>query len=92
VHGWVALLGSVAAIAIILTALGIMLGMVKFADALKYLGAILVVAIVLMLLPGLTMCAWLGMSLMQQIALIVIGIALWQLSRRQQRSRNNKSR
>jgi hypothetical protein len=80
-HDWVALLGSLAMIALILTALGLMVGTVKPADAVKHIGAILGIVIVLMLTPGILANAWSGMSLWQQIALVTIGIGLWQWRR-----------
>ena len=77
-HVWVALLGSLAMIVLILTAFGLMLGIVKPANAPKHIGTILGLAITAMLLPGVLVSAWSGMSLWQQIALVAIGIALWQ--------------
>ena len=89
-HGWVALTGSVATIALILTAFGIMLGIVKPADVLKHVGAILGIVIVLMLIPGVLVSAWSGMSLWQQIALVAIGIGIWQWRRSRQQTRKKK--
>jgi hypothetical protein len=86
---WVALLGSLAMIALILTAFGLMLGIVKPANAPKHIGAILGLTITLMLLPGVFVSAWLGMSLWQQVALVAIGIGIgiwqWRRPRRQPR-------
>ena len=76
-HGWVALTGSLATIALILTASGIMLGIVKPADVLKHVGTILGIVIVLMLIPGVLVSAWSGMSLWQRIALVAIGFVVW---------------
>ena len=59
-QAWVALTGSLAMIAIILTALGLMVGVVKPADAARHLGAILGMVIVLMFAPGLVMSGWLA--------------------------------
>jgi len=90
-HGWVSLLGSLAIIAIILTAIGLMLGIVKPADAPKHIGAILVIVIGLMVVPGILANAWSAMSLWQQIALLAIGIGVfwWLRPRRQPRKRND---
>lgn len=84
-HGWMVLLGLFATIALILTALGILLGIVKPADALKHLGTILDLVIALILIPSVLMSAWSDMSLWQQIALIAIGIGVrrWRQPRRQ---------
>ena len=88
-HGWVVLLGSLAMIALVLTAFGIMLGTVKPADAVKHAGAFLGIVIVLMLIPGILVNAWSGMSLWQQIGLVSIGvgIVLWRRPRPRSRER-----
>jgi hypothetical protein len=80
-QGWAALLGSLAIIAIVLTAFGLMLGIVKPADALRRVGAILGVVMLLMVIPVVLVSAWSGMSLWQQIALTAIGIGIWQWRR-----------
>jgi hypothetical protein len=77
-QGWLTLIGSLAIIALILTAFGLMLGVVKPADAPKRVGAILGVAILLIFIPSLLVSAWSGISLWQQIALVAIGIVVWQ--------------
>ena len=80
-HGWVSILGSLAMIAIILTAFGLMVGIVKPADAVKHIGAIFGIVIGLMVIPGILGSAWSALSLWQQIALIAIGIGVIQLLR-----------
>lgn len=57
-HWWINLVGSLATIALILTAFGIMLRIVKPDDVLKRIGAILGIVIVLMLMPGILVSAW----------------------------------
>ena len=78
-QGWVTLAGSLAMSALILTAFGLMLGIVKPADALRRVGAILGVVMLLMVLPAVLVSIWLGMSLWQRFALpaIVLGICLF---------------
>jgi hypothetical protein len=90
--GWVALLGSLATIAIILTAFELMLGIVQPADAPWRIAAILGIVIVLTLIPGMLVSAWLGMSLWEQTAFVAIAIAVWQSlkSRRQARKRKDE--
>lgn len=90
--GWATLAGSLAAIALILTAFGLMLGIVKPPDALKRIGAILGIAIALIFIPSVLVSAWSGMSLWQQLALIMIGIGfvLWRHPRPQTRSSSNR--
>lgn len=72
--GWVTLAGSVATIALILTAFGLMLGIVKPPDALKRVAAILGIVMLLMVLPAVPVDHRSCMSLWQQIALVAIGI------------------
>jgi hypothetical protein len=87
-HWWINFVGSLATIALILTAFGIMLRIVKPDDVLKRIGAILGIVIVLMLIPGLLVSAWSALSLWQQIVLIAIGIGVVQLLRPRQQARN----
>jgi uncharacterized membrane protein YccC len=70
------LLGSLATIAIILTAFGLMLGIVKPADALRHIGAIMGIVILLMIGPGILLSAWSAMSLWQQLAFVAIGVGV----------------
>jgi hypothetical protein len=88
-HLWVTFTESLATIALILTAFGLMLGIVKPADALKHVGAILGIVIVLMLIPDVLMNLWSAISLWQWIGLaaIVIVISRW---RRPRRTRNKR--
>ena len=91
-QAWVALTGALAMIALILTAFALMLGAIKPADAVRHLGAILGMVIVLMFIPGILMSAWSGLSLWQQIALVAMGIGICSLlrSRRQSRKRERQ--
>jgi hypothetical protein len=77
VEAWVSLVGSLAMIALILTAFGIMLGIVKPADALRRMGVIIGIVIVLMFIPGVLVDAWSGLSLWQKITLAAIGVGVW---------------
>jgi hypothetical protein len=74
-------------IALILTAFGVMLGLVKPADVPRRVGAILGVAIVLILISGVVVNAWSGLSLWQRIALAAIGIGVCLFKRAQRESR-----
>jgi hypothetical protein len=78
-YGWVTLLASLALAILILTAFGIILGMVKPSEAVRHVGASLGILISLFFMPGIILCAWLHMSFWQQIALAVLGIGacLW---------------
>ena len=86
---WVSLTQSLAIIALILTAFGFMLGIVKPADALRRVGAILGVVMLLMVLPAVLVDLWSGMSLWQRLTLaaIVLGICLLKRPRRESRKR-----
>jgi hypothetical protein len=81
------LVGSFATIAFILTAFGLMLRIVKPADALKRLGAILGAVIALICIPGILVIAWSGMPLWVKIGLVAIGIGAWQWRRPQRQQR-----
>jgi hypothetical protein len=80
-QGWLTLTGTLAIIALILTALGLMLGIVKPADVPKRIGAIQGIVVALMLAPGILAGVWSAMSLWQQNGLIAIGVGLWQWRR-----------
>jgi hypothetical protein len=91
-QGWVAIAGSVATIALILTAFGLMLGIVKPADALRRVAAILGIVMLLMVLPAVLVNISSGMSLWQRLGLAAIGIGFWQWRRprRQHRRRTGE--
>jgi Zn-dependent protease with chaperone function len=90
-QGWLALTESLATIALILTAFGIMLGIVKPADVPKRVGAILGIVIVLMLIPGILVSAWESLSLWQRIGLAMLGVGAWQWLRPRRQTRNKRS-
>jgi membrane-anchored protein YejM (alkaline phosphatase superfamily) len=89
-QGWATFAGSLAIIALILTAFGLMLGIVKPADVPKRIGAILGIVIVLIFIPSILVSAWSGMSLWQQIAFIVIGIGAFRWLSPRRHSGNKK--
>jgi hypothetical protein len=92
IHWLVALTGSVATIALILTAFGLMLGIVKPADALRRVAVILGVVMLLMVTPAIIVNVWTAMSLWQRFALAAIGLGFSQLfrPRRKARKRNKE--
>ena len=71
-----ALVGMSATIAIIVTALGLMLGMVKPADALKRVGTILGTVVALNVLLHMLVATWSRISAWQHLSLIAIGLIL----------------
>jgi hypothetical protein len=89
-QGWLTLVGSLAIIALILTAFGIMLGIVKPVDSMKHIGAIGGIVIVLILVPGILVGVWSAMSLWQQIALLAIGVCVIQWIRPRRRTRKKE--
>jgi hypothetical protein len=89
-QGWLTLVGSLAIIALVLTAFGIMLGIVKRADAVNRVGAILGIVIVLVLAPGILAGVWSAMSLWQQISLVAIAVIVWQLRRPRRQPRKRR--
>jgi Na+/H+ antiporter NhaD/arsenite permease-like protein len=91
-HAWVSLVQSFAIIALVLTALGFMLGTVKPADALKNIGAILGMLILLLLIPCVLVSLCSAISLWQWIGLAVIGIGVWQWRRPRRRAPQKKAR
>lgn len=76
-HGWATIIGSLATIAIIVTALGILLRVLKPAEVLKSIGALLAMSILLMLIPGALVNLWSVMSVWQQVALAAMVVAIW---------------
>jgi len=88
---WVALAGSVAMIALILTAFGLMLGVVKPVDALRRVGGTLGVVMLLLVLLAVIENVWSSMSLWQRLGLATIALGLWQWRRpRRQSPRKNR--
>jgi hypothetical protein len=61
---------------LILTAFGLMLGIVKPADALRHVAAIVGVVMLLPVLPEVLVSLWSGMTLWQQLGLAAPGIAI----------------
>jgi hypothetical protein len=90
IHGWTQIVGSLATIAIIITALGTMLGLVKPANALKYCGAIAGIAIISILLVSVLVGLWSSMSLWQKAIVGLIGFAVLWLRRERPPPRKRK--
>ena len=79
-QGWVSLAGSVATIALILTAFGLMLGIVKPADVFEARGRHPRRRYSFVAAPGILASLWSAIPLWQRIAIVVIGIGIlrWQ--------------
>jgi hypothetical protein len=78
-HGVMSILGSFALIAIIVTALATIVGLVKPADAMKHCGTILGIVIVFILLVSVLVGLWSTMSVWQKIVMLAIGFGMWRL-------------
>lgn len=79
IHGCMSIFGSLALIAIIVTALGTIVGLVKPADAVKHCGTILGIVIVFILLVSVLVGLWASMSVWQKIVMFAIGFGIWRL-------------
>jgi Zn-dependent protease with chaperone function len=90
IHGCMSILGSLATIAVILTALGTILGLVKPADALKYCGVIVGLTIVIVLIVSVLVGLWSSMSVWQRVILAVIGLSVWRLRQKRREPQKRK--
>ena len=89
---WAQLVKSLAVIALILTAFGLMLGFIKPAAALRQVAAILAIAAMLLLIPCALATLWSDIPLWQWIGLAAIGICVWQWWRPGRRTPQKKGR
>ena len=92
VNGWVSLLCILATIALIVMAVAVVLRIVKPADILKHIGALVIIVLLLTILPGVLIHAWSALEIWQQIGLLAIGIGicLWRNSPRQSRRKRRE--
>jgi hypothetical protein len=88
-QSWAQLVKSLAVIALILTAFGIMLRFIKPAVALSRVAAILGIVIMLIIIPCALARLWSDIPLWQWTCLAAIGFVIWQWrrTRRQPRKR-----
>ena len=87
---WVSLVQSLAVIALVLTALGLMLRIIKPAVALRRVAAILGIVLVLLLIPCALAKLWSDIPLWQWIVLAAIGVCVWQWWRPRRHARNKR--
>jgi hypothetical protein len=80
-HGWATIIGALTMIAIIVTATGPLLGVLKLAYALRRIGALLGTVTLLTQILRTFANLWSAMSVWQGIALAAIGTGLWQWRR-----------
>ena len=82
VQGCESIVGSLAVMAIIVTALATMVGLVKPADTMKHCGSIVGIVIVLVLIVSVFVGLWSTMSLWQRAVLAAIVFAVWRIDRK----------
>ena len=90
VQGCESIVGSLAVIAIIVTALGTMIGLVKSAEALRYCLVIAGIAIVLVMLVSVLVGLWSSMTAWQKAIVVVIVTTLLWLRRDRGKPRKRK--
>jgi Flp pilus assembly protein TadB len=90
VQGCESIIGMLAVMAIIVTALVTMVGLVKPADTVKYCGAIVGIAIVLVLLVSVFVGLWASMSLWQKAVIAAMGFGIWWMRRERNRPRKKR--
>ena len=82
-RGWDGIVESVALLAVVILALGVLVRVVKPSDAARHLGAILCVVILLLMLPAILVTTWHSMASWQQFGIVALGImivlSLWAL-------------
>lgn len=72
INGIVEIVGLLAIIAILVTAFGLMLGILKPVDAFKRIGLIVGTVIGLLILPQIVIGEWMALTIWQQIGVIVL--------------------
>jgi hypothetical protein len=90
VQGCESIVGSLAVIAIIVTVLGTMVGLVKPADTVKHCGAIVGIAVALVLLVSVFVGLWSSMSLWQKAVIAAMGFGIWWMRRERNRPRKKR--
>lgn len=84
------IIGSAALVALIFIALGTIVGMVKPADACKYIGVTVGFVIVLVLLVSVLVGLWSTMSLWQRAFIAGIVFVFWRMRRERHAPRREK--
>jgi Flp pilus assembly protein TadB len=76
--------------AIIVTALATMIGLVKAADILKHCGAIVGIAIVFVLFVSVFVGLWSSMSMWQKVVASVVVFSVWRVRRERRQPRKKR--
>lgn len=91
VQGCESIVESLAIIAIIVIAFTTMLGLVKPADATKYCGVIVGIAVVLVLFVSVFVGLWSSMSLWQKAVAAAVWFCIWRAWWKQRQPRKKKN-
>jgi hypothetical protein len=73
-QGWLTLVGLLAITALVLTAFGIMIGVVKPADAFRRISVIMGTVIALLILPQIVIGEWMALTIGHKIGIVVLVI------------------
>jgi len=71
-RGWTGIVESAALLAIIVLAVAVMVRAVTPSEAIRHLGAVLCLVILLIMLPAILMSAWDSMSFLQHLGIIAL--------------------
>jgi len=75
-QAWAGVVESVALIALIIIAIGIMVRVKKPPDAARHVGTVLCVVILLLILPAIIVNAWSSMTVWQHLGVVILGIVM----------------
>jgi hypothetical protein len=75
-NGWMALIGPCAVMGLIAIAFYMMVGAIKPGEAMKPIGALICVVILLMILPQIIVNGWAAMSIWQRVCFVAIAVVL----------------
>jgi len=90
VAGAQTIIGSFALIALIVVALGTMVGVVKPSEVVDRVGVIVGLTIVASLLVSVFVGLWGTMSVWQEVVLAALGLVVWQMRRERRSSRRSR--
>jgi hypothetical protein len=91
VQSWASIVGSLALIALIVIALGTIVGLIKPADVMQSVGVVIGFVVATILLVSVLVALWSSMSLWQRLAAAAIVASIYRLrqARRQTRKRRD---
>lgn len=74
-ESWISIVGSGAALALILVSLALMLQAIVPSQAMKLVGGIIVATLLLVLVPAMIVSSWGALSIWQRVAVSCLGLA-----------------